>query len=884
MLFTCPVAADVRRRIPAKNKTLARLLTSAATLLITLIFQPVATQAGGSGLNLVVVVNQNSPDSLQLGNEYCQLRQVPPQNLFRMTEWTRGAVTWSRTDFETFLRGPLLAQLASSGLTNQIQYVLLSKDIPYRIVEGDSDNSTTAALFYGFKTNTPPPPYTPVTCSLPDYSSNSFAFSELPFDQARPDTADTNGFMTFMLTDSSLAAAEAIITRGLAGDSTFPTQTVYLQKTSDWARNVRFFSFDDAIFDTRVRGDADLVRMTSDFKDFHQAGGLLTGSAGFSLPPDAFAPGALGDSMTSFAGYIFENSGQTSLLEFLNAGATASYGTITEPCNWLQKFPDPLVYVYQRRGFCLAEAYWQSVWNPFQGLFVGEPLSAPFARPGQSSWGGLTNGTVLSGQAVLPPAFFSAATDRLLSQVDFFIDGQFIRTLTNVPPAPGNLLSVSVNGTSLQYQVPGNATLGSVATNLANNINLQSNATRVAATARGDRLELHSFDISTPGSNVPLSASSSIGSASQLTTSLAPARPEFLDTVATGYVIFEVTNTMVQGDWLQLQITKTNGAQFSISVTNNTADTNVADLCQSLMDAVNATPTLQDPDGVLASDLMPQFPWDAVFLIYSRSPGWPAARIQTQLTTSLDLGNTRPGIYTLEDNIAHSGQLPASQGNVDLHPRNHLYVSSGLNELTVNLLLDTSTLSDGFHELTLVGYEGTSVRTQTHVSRTVQVRNTGLAGQLLPEVAGTNVTPDTPLVITVTANTNTVIKTELFSTGGLLDVVSNQQVAHFNVPLSFLGVGVHPFYALLTDQFGNQFRTQTTYLHVLPSISLTIAGTPLMLSWSAVPGLQYDVLSAMNVLGPFTHVDTVTATSTTAQWLVTPNAAGQTFFRLQLAR
>ena len=37
--------------------------------------------AGGSGLNVVVVVNQNSTNSVQLGNYYCEKRQVPPQNL-----------------------------------------------------------------------------------------------------------------------------------------------------------------------------------------------------------------------------------------------------------------------------------------------------------------------------------------------------------------------------------------------------------------------------------------------------------------------------------------------------------------------------------------------------------------------------------------------------------------------------------------------------------------------------------------------------------------------------------------------------------------------------------------------------------------------------------
>src|ERR1051325_11699270 len=54
--------------------------------------------AGGSGLNVVVVVNQSSSNSVELGNYYCEKRQVPPQNLLRPT-WTGGNGTWTKTDF-----------------------------------------------------------------------------------------------------------------------------------------------------------------------------------------------------------------------------------------------------------------------------------------------------------------------------------------------------------------------------------------------------------------------------------------------------------------------------------------------------------------------------------------------------------------------------------------------------------------------------------------------------------------------------------------------------------------------------------------------------------------------------------------------------------------
>src|ERR1035437_6785295 len=57
--------------------------------------------AGGSGLNVVVVVNQHSTNSVQLGNYYCERRGVPPQNLLRIN-WTGGNVNWTRSDFETY--------------------------------------------------------------------------------------------------------------------------------------------------------------------------------------------------------------------------------------------------------------------------------------------------------------------------------------------------------------------------------------------------------------------------------------------------------------------------------------------------------------------------------------------------------------------------------------------------------------------------------------------------------------------------------------------------------------------------------------------------------------------------------------------------------------
>ncbi|MGD0614724.1 MAG: TIGR03790 family protein, partial [Verrucomicrobiota bacterium] len=291
--------------------------------------------AGGSGFNVIVVVNQNSSNSVQLGNDYCEQRGVPPQNLFRMTGWTGGSITWSLSDFQTYLLNPMLAMLASRGLTNQAEFVLLSMDVPYRVEDSGSQNSTTSALFYGFKYDgAAPGPGLPTSCSIPDTSSNSYVFSELPFGDVQPSAAYTNSLLAMMLTDVSLSSAESILSRGVASDASYPTQAVYLAKTDDVARNVRFVEFDNAIFDSRIAGDTSLVYLSTDSTSFTNLLGLLTGLGNYSLPANAFVPGAISDTLTSYAGYILEDSGQTPLLAFLDAGAAASYGTVVEPCNY----------------------------------------------------------------------------------------------------------------------------------------------------------------------------------------------------------------------------------------------------------------------------------------------------------------------------------------------------------------------------------------------------------------------------------------------------------------------------------------------------------------------------------------------------------------------
>jgi uncharacterized protein (TIGR03790 family) len=846
-----------------------------ATSLAVLLVSAAGLFAGGSGLNVVVVVNQNSTNSVQLGNYYCEKRCVPPQNLLRITNWTGGNVQWTTSDFTNSLVNPLLSMLSSRGLTNQIDYVVLSMDFPYRVAQSGApsgNNSTTAALFYGFK-----PDISGDSCSLPNASFNSYAGSEGIFRQTPPISAGSNSWLVTMLTSSNLVQAEAIIDRSVASDGTFPTQTVWLAKTTDLARNVRYWEFDNTVFDARVTGDFSIQRTNLDSPyGLTNLLGYQTGLGGFNILSNALVPGAIADSLTSFAGEIYENSGQTTLLAFLNAGAGGSYGTVVEPCNYLQKFPSPQDYFYQARGFSLAESYYQSVVNPYQGLIVGEPLAAPFARPPAGAWVNLPANSVLSGITNLTLQCAASTSNRPIQQVDLFLDGTWLKTLTNLPPAAGNQLYVTINSCTTNYLVPSNATIASVASGLAGVLNqsayvLQSKA---QAVAYGDRIDLQFTDINPPGAQIPVSVSTTIGSASGLTTVVAASLTNFIDTVAYGFGGFSVSNVPSVGDYLQLIVTKTNGTQVTIAVTNASPGTNTSGLTGRLFNAINNNAALQAADGLVAGDFFPyegySLPYTE-FNLYAQTAGWPASQIQVAFTGSPGLVVSPVGIQALGQNVS------------DLQPRNHLYVTAGATNLSFAFPLDTTALADGSHELTAVIYEGSHVRTQARVSQNVRIQNTPLNATFTTLAGAANTVLNFTLLFSVAANTNTISTIELFTTGGSAGVVSNLSSATFAVAATNLGIGLHPFYAVVTRNDGKQYRTETKWIRIgglEPPFGLTLTAPPPVIGWPATAGRLYEVLSATNVTDIFQLRGSVTPSNFSGLWMDAITGAPQQFYRV----
>jgi len=192
--------------------------------------------------------------------------------------------------------------------------------------------------------------------------------------------ADTVGWWPAMLLPSAdPALARALIQRGMSADFSAPPGTLYLIRTDDAARNVRAAAYPDV--ELKLAHRLRIVQISTPIeRDMPDVLGYFTGARNVvELPLIHFRAGALADHLTSTGG-VLQGGNQMSILSWIAQGATASYGSVSEPCNILEKFPNlSVLFEHYTHGETALEAYWKSVAMPGQGLFIGEPLARPYA-------------------------------------------------------------------------------------------------------------------------------------------------------------------------------------------------------------------------------------------------------------------------------------------------------------------------------------------------------------------------------------------------------------------------------------------------------------------------------------------------------------------------
>jgi len=366
---------------------LIRLLILALALLplrIALAQAPAASvthfsQPGLSAAQLGVIVNDDDPDSVAIAAYYLEKRAIPADNLIHV-RFKPGRATLTREEFAK------LKRQVDRATPKGVQAFALTWAQPYRV----DCMSITAAFAFGFD-----PAYCASGCK-PTRPSPYFNSSvALPFSayKIRP---------TMSLAATNVAEAKKLIDRGVASDQSNPAGTAYLVSTSDTSRNVRAADYEAVRTLMQPVIPTEIVR-TEALEKKPDVMFYFTGRTHVdALASNTFLPGAVADHLTSGGGELFGGS-QMSVLRWLEAGATGSYGAVVEPCNFPTKFPIPrLLMAHYLQGETLIEAYWKSVQMPGQGIFVGEPLARPFAGYASEP---RENGLVLSARVFTPGVY-----------------------------------------------------------------------------------------------------------------------------------------------------------------------------------------------------------------------------------------------------------------------------------------------------------------------------------------------------------------------------------------------------------------------------------------------------------------------------------------------
>ena len=113
---------------------------------------------------------------------------------------------------------------------------------------------------------------------------------------------------------------------------------------------------------------------------------------------------------------------QTPFSEYLRYGAAGTSGTVAEPFAIINKFPIPMIQVHYARGCTLAEAFYQSIFAPYQLLIVGDPLCRPWASIPQVKLSGVKPDHIVKGTLTISPSA-TTAPGHGIDHFELFVNG-----------------------------------------------------------------------------------------------------------------------------------------------------------------------------------------------------------------------------------------------------------------------------------------------------------------------------------------------------------------------------------------------------------------------------------------------------------------------------
>ena len=380
-------------------------MTFSASALRALLALPILLlTAAGAGAqtaaNVLLVVNQGSPDSVKIGEHYARVRSIPAEQVVQLNFPVGEVIT--RAAYQQFIEQPLSTWFHKHAAHDRILYIVLTKGLPLRVDGTMGRTGTTSSvdseltLLYRRMTG--------VTAAPQGQIDNPYYLGAEPVAKAtRFSHREHDIFLVTRLDGFTTADVIGMIDRGLKAA---PAGQIVLDQKAElppapaetWLKNAavalngqgfgeqtiletttRPFSGTEPVIGYYSWGSNDpalRARTTPlNFAPGAIAAMFLSSDARtFQEPPLQWISGDSRDPQRVYAG-----SSQALTGDLIRSGVSGAAGYVAEP------FGDgavrhELLFPAYVAGFNLAEAFYLATpYLSWQSIVVGDPLCSPFA-------------------------------------------------------------------------------------------------------------------------------------------------------------------------------------------------------------------------------------------------------------------------------------------------------------------------------------------------------------------------------------------------------------------------------------------------------------------------------------------------------------------------
>jgi uncharacterized protein (TIGR03790 family) len=370
---------------PAKGRRGFGYYGPAASLLASFFLSHQLLIAQGVA-NVLLVVNDASRLSRDIGQYYSARRGLPPRNICHIR--TAETENIERAKYDREIAGAIGTCLTGNQLTEQILYIVTTGGVPLKIpgsgeMTGDyaAVDSELTLLYADLKQGKAHPIAGPLANPFFGKREAKFAHPEFPM------------YLVTRLAAYDLEGVKAIIDRSMhavnQGKFVIDTESPEVKEGNTWLRQAaNLLPKDRVIFDDSekvIYDQAGVIGYASWGSNDHNrhrrllgfhwlAGAIATefvSSDGrtFQRPPDNWNISDWKSTNLWFAG-----SPQSLTADFLSEGATAATGHVDEPYLAMTPHPEYLLPAYYS-GRNLAESYYLSIRAlSWQNIVIGDPL------------------------------------------------------------------------------------------------------------------------------------------------------------------------------------------------------------------------------------------------------------------------------------------------------------------------------------------------------------------------------------------------------------------------------------------------------------------------------------------------------------------------------